>query len=324
MRTGPIAARDLLSIAVGLGLLQLTSAFAKDLAPGSEFRDCDRCPLMMVIPSGTFVMGSPHSESGYTDEKPQHEVTIAKNIAISKFEATFDQWDACSAAGRCAAADDDGFGRADYPVINVSWTDAKAYVAWLSELTGVRYRLLSEAEFEYAARAGTTTRWFWGTAETSSGSPDACLFANLHDEASKEVHPNYVWSHHKCNDGYAENAPTGKYKPNEFGLHDMTGNVREWVEDCYQMGYEGAPTDGSVRAHSPSCEKVFEGMCMDKFDTAPTDGSVQAHGEACEKRVVRGAAWRDNGSMARSAFRFSEAEDFRNYQVGFRVARDLE
>ena len=105
----------------------------------------------------------------------------------------------------------------------------------------------------------------------------------------------YVWSHHKCDDGYAENAPTGKYKSNPFGLHDILGNVREWVEDCHQIGYEGVPTDGSVRPHSGTCEK----------------------------RVVRGGGWMDGASTARSAYRYADTEDFRNYQVGLRVARDL-
>ena len=272
-----------------------TPAVAGDQAPGSTFRDCEHCPEMVVIPAGEFVMGSPLSESGHTDEKPQHKVTIASSFAVSKFEVTFDQWDACTAAGKCPQANDDGYGRGNYPVINVSWNDAKSYVAWLSESTGATYRLLSEAEFEYVARAGTTTHWFWGAPEASWGSSKACDFANLHDEAGKDAHPMYVWSHHKCNDGYGENAPTGKYQPNPFGLHDILGNVREWVEDCHQIGYEGAPTDGAVRAHSG----------------------------ACEKRVVRGGAWVDGGSTARSAYRYAEAEDFRNYQVGIRVAREL-
>ena len=165
----------------------------------------------------------------------------------------------------------------------------------MSETTGHTYRLLSEAEFEYVARAGTQTPWFWGDAPDSWGSRDACEYANTHDEAGKEAHPMYVWSHHKCNDGYGENGPTGQYKPNAFGLHDMIGNVREWVEDCLQVGYDGAPTDGSVRPH--------EG--------------------ACEKRGARGGTWVDGPSTARSAYRYSEPGDFRNYQVGFRVARDL-
>ncbi len=292
-------------------------AFGQDEAPGTRFRDCDHCPEMVVIPAGEFVMGSPLAESGHTDEKPQHKVSIANNFAVSRTEVTFDQWDACTAAGRCPKADDEGYGRGNYPVINVSWNDAKAYVTWLSESTGKHYRLLSEAEYEYAARAGTTTPWFWGEAEASWGSSKACEYANLHDEAGKEAHPMYVWSHHKCNDGYGENAPTGNYQPNAFGLYDMLGNVREWVEDCHQEGYEGAPTDGSARPHGGTCEKKFEGICMDKYEKGESESG------ACEKRVVRGGAWVDGASTARSAYRYAETGDFRNYQVGVRVARDL-
>jgi formylglycine-generating enzyme required for sulfatase activity len=249
----------------------------------------------MVVPAGNFVMGSTLEETGHTDEKPQHTVRIAQPFGVGKFEVTFEQWDACTEAGRCPIAEDDGYGRGSYPVINVSWKDAKAYTAWLSETTGRAYRLLSEAEFEYAARGGTQTPWFWGDASDSWGSRDACEYANTHDEAGKEAHPMYVWSHHKCNDGFGENGPTGKYKANAFGLHDMIGNVREWIEDCLQVGYDGAPVDGSVRPH--------QGVC--------------------EKRVVRGGTWVDGPSTSRSAYRYSEPEDFRNYQVGFRVACTL-
>ena len=280
------------------GLCTFAAVFAPGIAwgqaPGSTLRDCPTCPEMVVIPAGEFVMGSPQSESGHTDEKPQRTVKLAKPFAVSKYEITFEQWDACTAAGRCPQAADDGYGRGDYPAINVSWKDAKGYVAWLSETTGKRYRLLSESEWEYVARGGTTTPWFWGPEEDSYGNKIACEYANTHDETGKEAHPMYVWSEHRCADGYAENAPVGKYKPNPFGLHDMIGNVREWVEDCHIEGYAGAPSDGSAR------------------DTSP-----------CGTRVVRGGAWVDGPSTSRSAYRYAEKEDFRNYQVGIRVAREL-
>jgi len=282
-RLGPVTTQEGLCFSIAL---------AADPAPGNTFRDCPACPEIMVVPAGEFVMGSTLAETGHTDEKPQHTVRIAQAFGVGKFEVTFEQWDACTKAGRCLAANDDGFGRGRYPVINVSWVDAKAYTEWLSEATGRAYRLLSEAEFEYAARAGTQTAWFWGDAPDSWGSRDACDYANTHDEAGKEAHPMYVWSHHKCNDGYGENGPTGSYKANAFGLHDMIGNVREWNEDCLHLGYEDAPVDGSVRPHQG----------------------------ACEKRVARGGTWVDGPSTSRSAYRYSEPEDFRNYQVGFRVA----
>jgi formylglycine-generating enzyme required for sulfatase activity len=262
---------------------------------GNALRDCPECPEMVVVPAGEFVMGSPQSESGHADEKPQHTARFAAPFVVSRFEVTFREWDACTAAGKCPQAADDGYGRDNFPAINVSWRDAQGYVAWLSEKTGKRYRLLSESEWEYAARAGTTTAWFWGPEDDSYGSRKACEYANTHDEAGKDAHPMYVWSHHQCNDGYAENAPTGRYKANPFGLHDMLGNVREWVQDCHQEGYAGATADGSVRGHAG----------------------------ACEKRVVRGGAWVDGASTARSAYRYAETEGFRNYQVGLRVAREL-
>jgi formylglycine-generating enzyme required for sulfatase activity len=277
----------------------LTAVVAPLSAPaqtgGSSFRDCAECPEMVVVPAGEFVMGSSQAESGHKDEKPQHTVRIARPFAVSKYEVMFREWDACTAAGQCPAAADDGYGRDNYPAINVSWTDAQGFVAWLSAKSGQRYRLLSEAEWEYAARAGTTTAWFWGPEEDSFGSRKACEYANTHDASSQAAHPLYVWSAHKCDDGYAEHAPTGRYKPNAWGLHDMLGNVREWVQDCHQEGYAGAPEDGSVRPHAG----------------------------ACEKRVVRGGAWVDGPSTCRSAYRYAEEESLRNYQVGLRVAREL-
>lgn len=268
------------------------AASADDRAPGSVFNDCDTCPVMVVLPAGEFVQGSDKVESGHLDEKPQRTVKIARPFAVAKTETTFAQWDACVADGKCPKADDAGFGRGKFPAVNLSWAEAKGYVTWLSAKTGKSYRLLSESEFEYAVRGGTKTPWFWGGNDDKK---KTCEFANLHDEKGKEAHPNYVWSHVLCNDGAAENAEVGQYKANPFGLHDMLGNVREWVEDCHQAGYSGAPEDGSARKH--------EGKC--------------------EKRVVRGGAWLDGPSTARSAYRYSEEEGMRNHQTGFRVARDL-
>jgi formylglycine-generating enzyme required for sulfatase activity len=268
-------------------------AGAAEAVPGTELKDCTECPAMIVIPGGDFKMGSQMEESGHPDEKPQHPVHIAKSFAVSKFEITFDQWDACTAAGGCEKASDDGLGRADRPVINVDWLGAKSYVAWLSKRTGKAYRLPAESEWEYAARAGTQTAWFWGAAEDSYGSRLACKFANLHDETGKKAHPNYVWSNHLCDDGFGETAPVGRYQSNPFGLYDMLGNVREWVEDCHGE-YKDAPSDGSARTANP-----------------------------CEKRIVRGGAWIDGASTSRAAYRHPLPESHRNYQVGVRVARDL-
>ena len=281
------------SLALLLSLVGFApSTHAEGRAVGSVFTDCPECPEMVVLPAGEFVQGSDKVESGHLDEKPQRTVKIARPFAVSKYETTFAQWDACVADGKCPKADDAGFGRGKVPAVNISWPEAKAYAAWLSAKTGKSYRLLSESEFEYAARGGTQTPWFWGGNESKT---KTCEFANLHDETGKKAHPNYVWSHVLCDDGAAENAEVGKYKANAFGLHDMLGNVREWVDDCHQTGYAGAPEDGSVRP--------FAGQC--------------------EKRVVRGGAWLDGPSTARSAYRYSEIEGMRNYQTGFRLARDL-
>ena len=169
-------------------------------------------------------MGSPEGEVGRTDgEGPKHEVTIAKPFAVSKYEVTFDQWDACVAAAACPRAKD-AWGRRNMPVINVSWDDAQMYVAWLSRLTGKEYRLLTEAEWEYAARAGSKTRYLWGD-EPGIGNAncDGCGGASI-----------------------LQTAPVGSFRPNAFGIYDMEGNVWEWVEDVWHDNYEGAPADGSA------------------------------------------------------------------------------
>jgi len=214
--------------------------------------------------------------------------------ALSAFEITFAQRDACVADGQYQPASDDGDGRGDRPVYNVNWQDAQNYAAWLSTKSGKSYRLPTEPEWEYAARGGTATAWFWGPAEDSAGSTKACRFANTQDETSKDAHPMYVWSQHKCTDGFAEVAPVGRFEPNPFGLHDILGNLREWVQDCHHAGYQNAPTDGSAWNE-----------------------------DICEKRLVRGGAWMDGASTSTSAYRHPQAADFRNYQVGVRIARDL-
>jgi formylglycine-generating enzyme required for sulfatase activity len=198
------------------------------LKRGDHFRECDKdCPEMVVVPAGEFTMGSPSSEKGHQNhEGPQHRVKIARPFAVSKFVATFDDWDACVKVGGCpeGRASDAKWGRASRPVIEVSWDDAKAYVEWLSEMTGKKYRLLSEAEYEYAARASTTTAYSWG------------------DEVGKSNANCY-----RCGSQWdGQTAPVGSFAPNAFGLYDMCGNVWEWVEDVYHENYEGAPTDGSA------------------------------------------------------------------------------
>jgi formylglycine-generating enzyme required for sulfatase activity len=192
---------------------------------GSEFRECAvGCPFMVVVPAGRFSMGSSEHELDRTEgEGPQHEVAIAEPFAVSKYEVTFDQWDACVAAGACPHAED-VWGRGIMPVINVSWDGAKLYVAWLSLLTGKTYRLLTEAEWEYAARAGSKTRYAWGD-EPGNGN------ANCRGCSNASI---------------LQTVPVGSFRPNAFGIYDMEGNVWEWVEDIWHDNYDAAPADGSA------------------------------------------------------------------------------
>ncbi|MGO9171873.1 MAG: SUMF1/EgtB/PvdO family nonheme iron enzyme [Rhodomicrobium sp.] len=214
-------------IVMGPSVLTAEQEKEKADSPGSEFKECAKgCPTMVVIPSGKFIMGSPDtSKERPKDESPQHEVTIAKPFAVSKFPVTFAEWDMCTAAGACPKASDNDWGRNGRPVIYVSWDDVQLYVAWLKRRTGKDYRLLSEAEWEYAARAGSTTAYFWG-GEIGIGNAN-CFSCGSEWDAR-------------------QTAPAGSFKPNAFGLYDMHGNVWQLVEDCYHDSYEGAPVDGSV------------------------------------------------------------------------------
>jgi len=203
---------------------------SKALKPGSEFTECaNGCPTMIVVPPGRYTMGSPATEADRSpNEGPQHEVTIAKPFAVGRTEVTFAQWDACVAAEACRRVGDNTWGRGDRPVINVGWSDAAQYVEWLARMTGRPYRLLSEAEWEYAARAGTMTRFSFGDGDSDLG--------------------RYAW--------YFENSdrksqPVGTKAANGFGLFDMHGNVYEWVADPWHETYENAPSDGSLWRDNP-------------------------------------------------------------------------
>ena len=210
------------------------------LKPLDRFRECVKdCPEMVIVPAGSFVMGSPAAEKGRrADEGPQHTVTIARPFAVSRFDVTFDDWDACASVGACPHVTDSGFGRGNRPLINVTWDDAQRYVAWFSRMTGRHYRLLTEAEWEYAARAGTTTAFYWGD-EAGNGN------ANCNGCGSE-------WDNRQT-------SPVGSFKPNPFGLYDMAGNVWQWVEDCYHDSYEGAPIDGSEWVNRDCSRRVVRG-----------------------------------------------------------------
>lgn len=211
---------------------------------GGVFRDCDACPLMVEVPGGAFVMGSPESEPGrYHDEGPQRVVLVGE-FAAGVYEVTFAEWEACVEEGGCLehVPDDEGWGRGDRPVINVNWTDAQAYVEWIAAKTAQPYRLLSEAEWEYAARAGTSAPRYWGATIT-----DACL------------HANGDYAGLPCGDGHENTAPIGSYRPNAFGLHDVLGNVWEWTGDCWNEGYLGAPGDAGARETGDCSARVLRG-----------------------------------------------------------------
>ena len=228
-------------------------------------------PEMVVIPAGSFQMGCVSGIDCYDDEKPVHEVKI-DSFAMSKYEVTFKEYDAFTdATGRKRAVD--YWGRGLRPVIKVSWEDAMAYTEWLSEQTGDRYRLPTEAEWEYAARAGSTTAYSWGDSiGRNRANCDGCAS---------------LW-------GGEKTALVGSFKANGWGLYDMHGNAREWVQDCWNSNYEGAPTDGTAW------------LTRD-----------------CDRRVLRGGSWSDEPRNLRSAYRYGGTSDFRLYVYGFRIARRL-
>jgi len=214
------------------------------LKPKDSFKDCPECPEMVVVPAGEFMMGSPsNEESRDNDEGPQRKVTIAKPFAVGSFEATFAEWDACVAAGGCKhKPEDQGWGRGTRPVIKVSWDDiTKEFLPWLSRKSGKTYRLLTEAEWEYAARAGTTTPFSTGRTIT----PDQANFDG-----------NYTYGGSSKGAYRQKTVDAGSFKPNAFGLHDMHGNVWEWVQDCYKDSYSGAPVDGSASASGDCSSRV--------------------------------------------------------------------
>jgi formylglycine-generating enzyme required for sulfatase activity len=244
----------------------------------TEFKDCASCPHMMVVPAGEFTMGSPPAEQ---QAEAQHRVTIAAPFAVSKFEITFDDWNACVSDGGCdnARLNDEGWGRGRHPVIHMSFDLAKTYVAWLSRKTGKTYRLLTEAEWEYAARAGTTTTFAFGdTLSPGSANYNASTDGSGPSEENRQ-----------------KTMPVGSFPPNAFGLHDMHGNVSEWVEDCYHNDYTAK---------------------------APTDGSAWVEGN-CTGSVLRGGSWEDSDAELRSAARVGEYRYNSSYTDGFRIARSL-
>ena len=289
----------------------LTAAQEQELKPGNTFKECDGCPEMVVVPAGAFALGSPGSEADRAEnEGPQHRVTIGKWFALGKFELTVDQFaDFVKATGYDTGSVCDvwlngtweerqgyswrnpGFAQGGaQPAACLSWDDAKSYLAWLSRKTGKPYRLPTEAEWEYAARAGTAARFHFGADDN-----DYCRYGNGADQtAANEVPGAKAWNVLPCSDGHAYTAPVGSFAPNAFGLYDTHGNVFEWVEDCWNESYAGAPADGS----------------------AWTAGD-------CKVRVQRGGAWGYPRDYLRLAVRGRQPQAYRYVNAGIRVARTL-
>ena len=268
-------------------------------APGETFRDCPFAPAMVVLPAGRFTMGTPESEPFHRpNEGPQREVTIAAPFAIGMHEITWDEWDACTRAGRCPAVDDERFGRGTHPVVNISWLIAQTYLEWLSDMTGHRYRLPSEAEWEYAARAGASAARYW-----EGGAGRICEMANVRDEALSAASSN-PGAPVSCNDGHRTTAPVGSYPPNAFGVFDVLGNVMEWTRDCYRNTYEGAPLDGAAHQREPCPMRVLRGGSFGRGlhvarlgvrDPAPPTAELSSYGfravtELSSSGVASGAA----------------------------------
>lgn len=258
---------------------------------GARFSDAlasgGRGPEMLVLPSGRYYMGCVSGMGCSSRERPIRDVSFANPFAVSLHEVTLDEYDRYTAATGRPLVDDGGWGRGRRPAVNVSWSDAQEYVAWLARETGGAYRLLTEAEWEYAARAGSTTQFHFGDHPM-----ELCRYGN---HADVSVPERLEWRNTLCSDRVAlETADVGSYAPNPWGLHDMHGNVWEWVEDCWNENYEGSPTDGS----------------------ALTEGD-------CSRRIVRGGSWNNRPALLRAAGRNGVGVGERGLNIGFRVARTL-
>lgn len=281
-----------------------------------SFRDCEDCPEMVVVPAGRFLMGSPEGEEGREAiEGLQHEVTLASPFAVGKYHVTRAQYarfievtgyqgdSGCLAESKAGAYDFwvrkdlswrfPGYTQSDdHPAVCIGWDDAEAYARWLSLKTGHAYRLLTEAEWEYSARAGSISAYSFG-----NSSSEQCRYANGLDASAKQVYgeKKQNWRFAECDDGFVYTAPDGLFRPNRFGLYDMNGNAWTWVKDCYFDSYKDAPADGTPRL-----------------------------AEDCESRVLRGGSWLNSSRLIRSASRIHSSPGTRESIFGFRVARTLQ
>lgn len=289
-----------------LSALWVFVAIAQAHAAESTFRDCPECPEMVPLPGGTFLMGTPASElEREDDEGPQRTVNV-EPFSLGRYEVTRGQFadfvrDTSYVAGSvCYVLTRDGkfaetrgknwrnpgFKQTDaHPVVCVNWDDATAYANWLSRKTGKTYRLPSEAEWEYAARALTVTARPWG-----EDPHIACTYANVADRVTLRRFPR--WTVHQCSDGYINTAPVGRFSSNSFQVHDALGNVWEWTMDCANESYAAAPSDGSA---------WLEGDCA--------------------QRILRGGSWYSHPSDVRVGYRDRDSFKMRASNTGFRVAR---
>jgi formylglycine-generating enzyme required for sulfatase activity len=283
------------------------------LKPRATFKECEDCPEMVLVPAGEFMMGSDRDDvdSGLAagNEEPQHKAVITQPVAIGRFEVTRDQYAAFVKASGYASGDrcytfenntpqerdnrsflNPGFGQeGNHPVVCVSWVNAKAYVEWLSRTTGKPYRLLSETEYEYAARAGSASRYGFG-----NDPAELCKFANGADQSAKSAGLPASSPYMSCKDGYPFTAPVGSLTANAFGLHDLIGNVWEWTEDCYYGNYATASLGSAARTEA-----------------------------VCASRTVRGGDWFSTEASLRPAARAKAKADAHHDDIGFRVARTI-
>lgn len=250
-----------------------------------RLKDGSQGPEMVVLPAGEFYMGSPISEPGRYNDEPMRAVRIDKSLAIGKYEVMFHEYDRFTEAAGKPMSDDHGWGRGRRPVVNVSWSSAIAYAEWLSQETGQRYRLPTEAEWEYAARAKTTTSRYWGNDPN-----EGCAYANFGDLDGKRVFVG--WPVAQCHDGHVYTAPVGSYRSNNFGLHDMAGNALEWTCSIY-----------------------------DKESKSPVQSCQQPGAD--QEMVVRGGSWSDEPRNVRSADRHRSRPEFQDYFLGFRLVREM-
>jgi formylglycine-generating enzyme required for sulfatase activity len=346
---------------LGLAVVLLSLGTARAQAPGSTFKDCDSCPVMITIPSGRFTMGSPRGEderygvppTNLYRSEPMTEITLVRDFAIGQFPVTRGQfaefvddtkwnfpdnrgcWDFYGlplaktedprrSVGRNKPHLDynwlhTGFEQDDnHPVVCVAWIDIRAYLAWLSKKTGQTYRLPSEAEWEYVARAGTSTAHFWGDDDTQ-----ACLYGNVADLTRAEKYvldpsPQLIF---QCEDGFPDTAPVGSFRPNKFGVYDMAGNVWQVTEDCFEYSLDNVPRDGSPRISDPTKVRDKSFRISD-----PTVGPY----DKCDLRTARGGAFDIFPYAVRSGYRSrfeiwrSDSGAGRFSYEGFRVARSLD